>query len=251
MKFSLPLRVLLFCGLVGPVRAAETPAMSAPVAGEMGVQVPFKINRTVPINYPIVMLKEGVSHGEARVLININAEGKLMDMLVIAYTHEPFANAALTALRQWKYEPALLNGETVGTVADCSFEFNVDGILLVQRTGVPVYQKTDPFGDRFAYKPQSLSALDAIPSPVRVIRPVYPQEWQEQGMHGQVTIDFYIDESGTVRMPSVAAAVHPLLAATATAAVREWRFSPPLKRGRPVLTHCQQVFTFERDIGKP
>ncbi|HEX2854726.1 MAG TPA: energy transducer TonB [Opitutaceae bacterium] len=250
MKISQLLRAFLICGLFASARAAEGPA-ATPAADGMGVQIPFKIIRSVPINYPIVLLKEGVANGEARVLINISPEGKLVDTLVLAYTHLPFANAALTAIRQWRYEPAKLNGEPVGTVADCSFEFNVDGILLVQRTGVPVYQKRDPFGDRFAYKPQTLSGLDAIPAPVRVVRPVYPQEWEEQGMRGQVTIDFYIDEEGTVRMPSVASAVHPMLAATATAAVREWRFSPPLKQGRPVLTHCQQVFTFERDTGKP
>lgn len=248
MKTSTLLRVLLICGLSGSVRAAETPA--APVDG-MGVQTPFKIIRTQQVYFPMVMKHEGVSHGEARILININSEGKLVDTLVIAYTHEAFANAALTAIRQWRYEPSRLNGEPVGTVADCSFEFNVDGILLVQRMGVPLFQKRDLFDDRFAYKPQAFSALDAIPAPVRMPSPVFPQDWEEKGMRGQVTIDFFIDESGTVRMPSVSSAVNPLLAASATAAVREWRFSPPLRQGRPVLTQCQQVFTFGATTGKP
>lgn len=252
MKISLLLRAFLICVLVASVRAAESPAVTTSEAADgMGVQVPFKIIRTKQVYFPMVMQREGVSHGEARILININSEGKLVDTLVIAYTHEAFANAALTAIRQWRYEPSRLNGEPVGTVADCSFEFNVDGILLVQRMGVPLFQKRELFDDRFAYRPQSFAALDAIPAPVRMIRPVYPEDWEQKGMRGQVAIDFFIDESGAVRMPSVASAVHPLLAATATAAVREWRFSPPLRQGRPVLTQCQQVFTFGTDTSKP
>jgi TonB family protein len=242
MKFHRSLSSLVACVVLVTARAGEPAA-----ANDTG----FKIIRTVPLQYPIALMRDGVAHGEARVLINVNAEGRLTETLVLAYTHAPFAVAAVNAVNQWRYEPARLNGETVGTVADCSFRFDVDGILMVQRMGPPIYQKRDPFGENFAYKPYGLNALDGIPTPVRVISPIYPDDWVKQGLRGKVTIDFYIDETGAVRMPSVTSDAHPILAASAAAAVREWRFAPPLRKGRPVLVHCEQLFTFDRDPAHP
>lgn len=247
MKFLRSVSLLIVFAALHSTRAAEDNPAPAGAAGETA----FKIHRTVPINYPVALLREGIAHGEARVLVNVDAQGQIADILILAYTHQPFATAAINAIRQWRYEPATLNGEAVGTVADCSFRFDVDGILMVQRNGPPVFQKRDIFGETYAYRPYTLDALDGIPAPVRVIRPAYPQDWADQGMSGKVTIDFYIDETGVVRMPSVASTAHPMLAAVATAAVREWRFAPPLRKGRPVLAHCEQVFTFERDATRP
>jgi TonB family protein len=222
-------------------------------ADEVGPPVPppgdstLKIDRTVAIQYPVSLMRDGVAHGEARVLVNIDADGRLTESMVLGYTHEPFATAALEAIRQWHFEPARLHGEKVGTVADLTFRFEVDGVLMVQRAGVPVFQKQSTFDNRYAYQPYDLSMLDRIPTPLHVTEPIFPREWSAQGIRGKVTIDFYIDESGAVRMPSLVTTSHPLLAAAATAAIREWRFDPPLRKGRPVLAHCEQVFTFERD----
>jgi TonB family protein len=235
---------LILCVLLSFAGAAETSKVSPPNSG-------FKIHQTVPLQYPVALLHDGVAHGEARVLLNVDTEGRLAEVLVLAYTQEAFATAALNAIRQWRYEPGRLNGELVGTVADCSFRFDVDGILMVQRMGPPVFQKNKQLGEHYAYQPHDLSALDGIPTPVHIVPPVYPQEWTKQGMRGKVTIDFYIDETGTVRMPSVAATEHPLLAASAAAAVREWRFAAPLRKGRPVLAHCEQVFNFDVNPTKP
>lgn len=242
MKTLRYFRPLLVSVLVALVRAEEVqPPLPHPA------ESPLKIYRTVPIQYPISLMRDGVARGEARVLVNIDDQGHLTETMVLAYTHEPFADAALAAIRQWRFEPTRLHGENVGTVADLSFRFEVDGVLLVQRTGVPVFQKSDPFDKNFAYRPYEFGTLDRIPTPQHVAEPVFPREWSDQGIHGKVTIDFFIDQTGAVRMPSLVATAHPLLAAAATTAIREWRFDPPLRKGRPVLAHCEQVFTFERD----
>ncbi len=216
-----------------------------------GVESGFKIHRNTSIQFPVTLLRDGINHGEARILLDINSEGRLVDTLVIGYTHKQFADAALVAIRQWRFEPARLNGEPVGTVADCSINFGVDGILFYQRTDPPVFETRDPLGEKFAYQAHDLIALDRIPTPQHVQAPIYPKEWGDQGMRGRVTIDFYIDETGAVRMPSGVSSPYPLLDAAATAAIRQWRFAPPLLKGRPVLAHCQQVFTFERATAPP
>ncbi len=60
-------------------------------------------------------------------------------------------------------------------------------------------------------------------------------------------VEFYVDSEGRTRFPRVAETVHPLLAACAVAAVDEWRFTPPKRRGQPALMHITQVFDFVAD----
>ncbi len=248
----LPLLPLLLASPLPPLlHAADQPAPAASETGAVEVITPGKIVRTKPIDYPLALMRSGISHGEARILVNIDADGRLIESMILGYTHKPFATSALEALNIWKFEPARLNGEPVGTVADITFRFEVDGILLVERIGVPQFTPADTFGRDYAYRPHGLRSLDAIPTPLHVTQPVYPKEWIDQGLRGTVTVDFYIDETGAVRMPSVSTAQNPLLAAAAANAVREWKFSPPLHKGRPVLAHCQQLFKFEPETPRP
>jgi TonB family protein len=60
-----------------------------------------------------------------------------------------------------------------------------------------------------------------------------------------VTVEFYIDEQGNVRMAAVPReSAGDIYAAAAVAAVEQWRFEPPLRKGRPVLVLAQQEFNF-------
>jgi len=65
---------------------------------------------------------------------------------------------------------------------------------------------------------------------------------------GKVSVEFYIDETGRVRMPSVDLETNEAyedLSATAIAAVGQWQFEPPTVKGRPVLVVAHQDFTFQ------
>ena len=249
LRFLTP---LLACLPLTIAHAANDPAPApASAAAAQPDNATVKIHRTKPIQYPLPLLRDGITHGEARVLLNIDAEGRLVETMVLGYTHKPFADATLAALSEWRYDPARQNGEAVGTVADIVFRFEVNGILLVERVGVPQFTQTETFEPSYVYRPHGLSTLDGIPTPLHVTQPIYPKEWVDQGMRGNVTVDFYIDETGAVRMPAIAKTDHPYLAAAAVAAVREWSFAPPLRKGRPVLAHCQQVFRFEPSVATP
>lgn len=242
-KPSYPMKIisvtisLMACVCATAMRANEKQTFGAPA-------VPGKIHRMENVIYPVTMLREGVSQGEVRVLLNVDSTGKLVDVLPIAYTHEAFLQSALRAIPKWTFEPARLNDEPVGSVHDILMRFEVSGILVVERTG-PSLPTRELFGEVYVYKPHGVRSLDAIPTPLHVTPPIYPREWIDQGVRGNATVDFYIDETGTVRMPSIVASDHPLLGAAAAAAVSEWRFDPPLRRGRPVLVHCQQVISFQ------
>jgi TonB family protein len=97
------------------------------------------------------------------------------------------------------------------------------------------------------YHPCTLKELDRIPTPLAAPAPYYTPELLASGLRGKVTVDFYIDESGMVRMPAVSDADRRDLATLAVMAVRQWRFEPPLRKGNPVLVKARQVFTFGDD----
>ena len=251
-RLSLSVLVLSQCLLAHALTAANIPvsASSSAATDTLSPDAPFKIHRTTRVEYPVALARSGITHGEARVLINIDPEGKLADTLVVAYTHPPFAKAATDAVRSWRYEPARQGGDTVGSVVDIAFRFEIDGVLVIERNGIPDYPPAERSGT-FVYKPQGLKTLDRIPTPLTVSQPIYPKKWDEDGIRGRVLVDFYIDEKGAVRMPAIVTADHPFLASAAITAVREWRFAPPLHKGKPVLAHCQQVFTFQLEPPAP
>ena len=236
--------------LLAPAASVAEQPLTPHAQGEANANTPLRVHRTTPVEFPISLLHSGITRGEAQVLVAIDPAGKVTDTLLAAYTREPFGDAALGAIRTWQYEAPRTNGEAVSAVVDIQVRFEVGNILVIERSGTPQFSQNDT-SNRFAYQPYELRALDSIPTPLTVTQPIYPKEWIAQGMHGKVTVDFYIDESGGVRMPSVVTSEYPLLAAAASTAVRTWHFAAPRRKGRPVLAHCQQVFTFEVEQAKP
>jgi TonB family protein len=69
-------------------------------------------------------------------------------------------------------------------------------------------------------------------------------EFEQRGVAGSATVEFYIDESGAVRMPAVFKADFPELGHLLADAVRQWKFDPPTRQGRPVLVHASQTVVF-------
>ena len=89
-----------------------------------------------------------------------------------------------------------------------------------------------------------MKELDRIPTPMVTVAPDYPAELAQKGVRGKVTVDFYIDESGTVRMPSVPPLDNSELVELAVKALRQWKFGVPTRDGKPVLVKASQSFNF-------
>jgi TonB family protein len=211
-----------------------------------GLNAPWKITQTQPAIFPPRLIQQGVRSGETRVRLSIDANGKLLDALVIYSTRPEFSDEALRVVKQWRYRAALEHGEFVGVVGDVEFAFRIEGTIGVMRAA-PFGPKEELPGktDPLVYRAENLKNLDAIPTPSHVVPPSYPQNWSDRGIRGTALVEFFIDEQGRVRMPVVAVSDHPLLGGSALAAVMQWRFEPPVSRGRRVLVRAEQLFTFE------
>ncbi len=89
-------------------------------------------------------------------------------------------------------------------------------------------------------------AQDHKPAPINKVRPAYPPEAKEARITGLVTLAADITQEGKVADVRVLSG-HPLLAASAVDAVRQWEFEPAEKDGKrvPATTEINVNFTLE------
>lgn len=233
------------CALPLPLLAAE-PAASAVVASP-DIAVPCKIVSALRPQFPVRMMKAGVTHGTTHLLLLVNHQGQLADTLFTAYTRREFADESLRAIAHWKFEPGTYAGQPTDTVVDLTFNFEVNGVLFIVKNATENAPKAIASEETFEYRVANLQNLDRLPTPLNVVSPTYPAEWAEQGLVGNLAVDFYIDESGRTRFPTPQIGANPRLAGLAVAAVEKWRFNPPTSNGKPVLVRVRQSFKFDRD----
>ncbi len=217
-------------------------------AGATAAEIPCKVHQRTTAIYPITMLTQGIIHGQAQLVAEIDPTGKLGDVLVAAYTNRSFADAALAALNEWSFEPGQIDGQPITSILTIDFEFETSGIVAHE---VSIGSRSlDRNGNTFVYHPHGIEALDRRPSRPQGDQPVYPKAWIEEGRNGSVLVEFFIDETGQARLPSVTDGDDRWLASSALSAVKSWRFEPPTHKGKPVLVRASQRFVFKLPAGE-
>lgn len=235
MKTSLFLLVALFATSAAAQRSRPVPGLQ-----------PIGIMQSVTHEFPDSLARIYPNGGEARLLVTIRADGELTEWLVSAYSAAPFKQEAVAALKELKFTPARLNGETITARTEIVLRFETKGMLISTTTPEDAYNSLarPALEGRLVYRAFPVTALDRVPAALRTVTPRYPKELSDRGVAGSVTVDFYIDEEGVVRMPSVLEQEQFALADLAVNALRQWKFESPVRGGKPVLAQVQQVFNF-------
>src|SRR4051812_21835875 len=96
---------------------------------------PLRIEQTIEPRFPPALELSNITDGEARVVVNIDADGKLVDWLVTGYTDKSFADEAVTVLKAWHYVAPTENGQPVGVRTELRFEYESRG-RVISLTGV-------------------------------------------------------------------------------------------------------------------
>ncbi len=232
-------RILLCLGLVSF-------APAAPIVPPEDAE-PIAITQTEPAAFPPDLAAQGFTRGWARVLVAVDEQGRLVDTLVIGHSHPRFAEAAVGALAKWQFHPAQGRDGPILSVTPLNFVFRNDG-PGASVTAVPAAEG----GETVAPPPLPaaisllvrFSDLDRLPTPVHLVAPAYSDEDARRNAGKKVVVQFYIDETGKVRMPTLTYADDLAVARRALAAVAEWRFLPPKFQDRPVVTRVSQTFKF-------
>ena len=204
----------------------------------------IKAIETIPIRFPEELVPL-YHEGRVNVAISVDDGGHLTEWLVTRYTDKLFADAAIAAVPHWKFEPARIAGRPISSRCVLQLLFEVRGAIVTLDGIEAVESFMHSVQHDDAYAPCELSKLDSAPTPLHAVQPAYPSELYDRHTTGTVMVDFYVDETGTVRMPSVVDSDQSVFAPFAVAAIRQWKFEPPTRKGRPVLIHVQQLFRFQ------
>jgi TonB family protein len=206
---------------------------------------PIKIEVTVEPGMPAILRMTGLRDGRVTLALDVNAAGRLTDCLVIAASHAELIRPCMEAVKEWRYRPARYNGEAVSARIELVINMSQTG-AVVSRTTLEAL--TDFFeqvaGRHNDYEICPASAVDRPLVALNRVSPVYDRDAQKAGVGGKVSVHFYVDEQGNVRLPAVPADTHPYLSSVAVEAMRGWKFAPPTRNGRPVLVAAVQEFNF-------
>ncbi len=92
----------------------------------------------------------------------------------------------------------------------------------------------------------SLSDLDQKPRVVYQPAPIYPQELARKNIQGTVYVLFIVDKTGRARDLRVQKSTHPAFNNPALKAVKQWKFEPGKRKGKPVQFRMRVPITFQK-----
>jgi TonB family protein len=239
----------LFAAAVRP----REPAMPLPIGGDVKSA---RLIKSVPPVYPHLAKTQRIS-GSVQIDALVDTSGSVATTKVLS---GPLIlqQAALDAVKQWKYSPALVDGQPTSVHVDVTVRFDAFENSGLARP--PASRDADSHANSHSASPEPSAAGGSIgrsnaspPLPVggdlkpaqllKSVPPVYPQLARQQRVSGSVQIDTLIDSSGNVSAAKVLAGP-ALLQAAAVDAVKQWKYSPALLDGQPTSMHVTVVVQF-------
>ena len=217
-----------------------------------------RLLRRVPPVYP-PLARQARIQGTIILKVLISKSGDVANLQLVS-GHPMLAPAAIEAVKQWKYDPYLLNGEPVEVDTNVAVNFTLSD--KPPAAGVTGNVSAGPAGGVISGVASSTpgdQTPPATPQRVRVssgveagmlvskVNSIYPQEAKDQHTQGVVILQVIVDKEGNVANIQLISG-HPLLAPAAIEAVKQWKYRPYLLNGNPVEvdTQVQVNFTLVR-----
>jgi TonB family protein len=206
----------------------------------------------VPPSYP-PSARQARIQGSIILTVHIDKSGDVESMQLVS-GHPMLAPAAIDAVKQWKYQPYLLNGEPVAVETTVTVNFTLAGGPAKGTVGsVP---GGIPEGEQGGTAPSSEDPIHpAVPGRVRIssgvaqgllvskVPPQYPPEARDAHIQGVVLMSAIIDKEGNVASIQLISG-HPMLAPAAIDAVKQWKYRPYLLNQMPVEVETQVQVNF-------
>ncbi|MCK4244013.1 MAG: energy transducer TonB, partial [Candidatus Omnitrophica bacterium] len=184
------------------------------IMGEIKPPKPIKI---VKPSYPEIARKAKV---EGVVILNVRTDeyGRVVRAKILRGKDPLLNDAAIDAVKQWIYEPFILNGKPRQVVFTATVQFKL---------------KQEKDKDAAKGEVDVKSTLEP-PKPIKKVLPVYPEVARKAGVEGVVILEVKTDEKGCVEKVVVLKSQSSMLNQAAVAAVKQWKFEPYYSKGKPV-----------------
>jgi TonB family protein len=205
--------------------------------------------KRVPPDYP-PLARQARIQGIVVLKVILNTSGDVESLQLVS-GHPMLAPAAITAVKQWKYQPFLVDGQPVKVETTVQVNFTLAGNNpadspqggVIGELGTPGSNPVAPANPRVRVSEGVMRALR-----IQRIDPVYPPEALQIRLQGQVILSVQINASGEVDGIHLISG-HPMLSPPAIEAVKQWTYKPYLLDGNPVPvdTIVRLSFTLTND----
>jgi TonB family protein len=192
-----------------------------------------------PPQYPEALRLAGVN-GVAVIDFIVGIDGHVEEAKVFKTTNARLGEAALDAVRAWRFRPGIMDNVPVRTHLQVPVVFSSNGGNSDRLPVLAANVHVTP-GERI----YALTAVTKQPLARTQAPPVYPAQLRESGVEGQAIIGFVINPSGVPADVTVLKATHPILGEAARVAVQQWRFSPAMLNGEAVNCQMQVPIVFQ------
>jgi TonB family protein len=151
--------------------------------------------------------------------------------------------AAMDAVRQWIYEPIVINGRPREVIFTTSVTFQIE-------EGQPSARAEVTKGEELPrIKPIRITSEIQQPKMIKQVEPVYPQIARQARVEGTVILEATTDIYGRVQDVKILRSI-PLLDQAAVDAVKQWVYEPFLVNGKPREVSFTTTVVFELDKDK-
>jgi TonB family protein len=192
--------------------------------------------------YPADAFLTGRS-GRAVVRFVVDHQGRADPMKVVDATAPEFGEAAMASVATWRFKPAMRAGVPCSASIQLEYSFDPSG-----SPSVLVTEGMEEVGRELSRKnPQvfEFTSLDEAPRALSRRAPVYPMALRRAGQPGEAVIEFFIDKEGDAVVPRIVSATATEFGFAAAQAVAVWRFEPPRKGGKAVITRVKMPISFK------
>ncbi|MBW8782662.1 MAG: TonB family protein [Verrucomicrobia bacterium] len=209
------------------------PVICLPSIATLGKLIPPKATNTAAPLYPRTMRRYGLN-GTVRLRFVINAEGQVINPVVVRSSNPALEESAITTVLQWRFRPGRVDAKPVKTQAEISIVFRVKG-------------SEEPFALTIEKDQSKLPPEFRYDTPAKllgVLLPVYPYALRQAGVTGSAKAVVTINTRGQVASVKLISADRPEFGLALTAALEGFAFEPALKNGNPVpqLVNFEQQF---------
>jgi TonB family protein len=221
-----------------------------PVRTGGNVKAPERIKYVAPV-YPQIAQSAQVS-GVVIMELVVGTDGSPVEAKILK-SIPLLDQAAIDAVRQWRYTPTTLNGVPVPVIMTVTVNFALDGSRQSDQAAMGAVASNQSLAAASAdnvmsYPPNVVRIGGDVKAPERVkyVAPVYPEVAQTSRVAGVIVVEALIDEAGNVSMAKVLKSI-PLLDQAAIDAVLQWKYTPTLLNGAavPVVMTVTINFTLQ------
>jgi len=224
-----PFVFILAFFLLGGTAVPAGPGLAGQETKDKDINNPKLIKKVEPV-YPEEARKAG-TEGLVVLEATIDTEGNVSKVEVLKGEHESLNNAAVEAVKHWKYDPVILKGKPIPVKFTVTVKFSL---------------KDKEEGTR---KPAERSDHQG-PKLVKKVNPTYPEEVKKEGIEGTVILEATIDTEGNVAEVKVLKGGIESLNKAAVEAIRQWKYEPAIIGGKAMPVNITVTIKFAPDQGK-